>query len=118
VLSVLLVDDDAAFRRLAGQLLARVGLDVVGEAGTVAAAVSAARRLTPRAVLVDIGLPDGDGLTVARELTALPWRPQVVLTSGDPDAATAEEVRLSGAAGFVPKHELPGRVVDLLLAAK
>jgi DNA-binding NarL/FixJ family response regulator len=114
--SVLLVDDDPAFRMLARRTLGGTGLSVVGEAATVAAATAEALRLRPDAVLVDVGLPDGDGITLARELTALPWAPRVVLTSVDPDAASPEEVRMSGASGFVPKGDLPGRGVALLLA--
>jgi DNA-binding NarL/FixJ family response regulator len=114
-ITVLLIDDDPAFRRLARRTLARTLLDVVGEAGTAAAGVSAAHKLKPEAMLVDVGLPDGDGITLASELTRLPWGPRVVLTSVDPDAASADEVRNSGASGFIPKHDLPGRGVELLL---
>jgi DNA-binding NarL/FixJ family response regulator len=56
---------------------------VVGEADSVAAAREAAARLEPSAVLLDVELPDEDGITLARELAALPWRPRVVLTSID-----------------------------------
>lgn len=116
--SVLLIDDDPAFRRLARRTLTDTGLAVVGEAGTVAAAGSAARSLKPEIMLVDVGLPDGDGITLARELAALPWRPRVVLTSIDPDAASPEDVRHSGASGFVPKQDLPGTGLALLMATE
>ena len=88
---------------------------MVGEADTVATGASAARELKPDIVLLDVGLPDGDGITLARELSALPWQPRIVLTSVDPDAASPDEVERSGASGFVPKHELPGRGLQLLL---
>jgi two-component system nitrate/nitrite response regulator NarL len=65
------VDDDPEFRELAGRLLAASGLTVVGEAGSVAAALAAAERLKPSAALVDVELPDGDGVTLARELAAV-----------------------------------------------
>jgi DNA-binding NarL/FixJ family response regulator len=113
--SVLLIDDDPAFRRLARRTLAGTPMSVVGEAGTAAAGASAVRELKPDVVLMDVGLPDGDGIALARELSALPWRPRIVLTSVDPDAASPEEVERSGASGFVPKHELPGRGLQLLL---
>ncbi len=74
--TVLVVDDDPEFRNLAMRLLTASGLAVVGEAHTVAAALSDAGRLKPSAFLVDVELPDGDGLTLARELAALPWRPE------------------------------------------
>jgi DNA-binding NarL/FixJ family response regulator len=113
--SVLVVDDDPAFRRLAQHMLAAFGLALAGEADTAAAAIAAAGRLRPDAVLVDVGLPDGNGIALARELSALPWRPRVVLTSTNAEAATPSEVRRSGAQAFVPKDELPGAALDDLL---
>jgi DNA-binding NarL/FixJ family response regulator len=112
-LSVLLIDDDPAFRRLARRTLARTPMTVVGEANTAASGASAARELKPDVVLVDVGLPDGDGITLARELAGLPWGPRIVLTSVDPDAA--DEVERVGAHGFIPKHELPGRGIQMML---
>jgi DNA-binding NarL/FixJ family response regulator len=105
--AVLLVDDDASFRELAGRLLVSMGFTVVGESATVAEAVAAAIALRPDAALVDIGLPDGDGFALASALAALPYPPRVVLTSSDPDVATPSRVREVGAAGFVDKQDLP-----------
>ena len=113
-LSVLLIDDDPAFRVLARRAIAGTGMSVVGEAGTARAGASAARALKPDAMLVDVGLPDGDGITLAHELSALPWGPRIVLTSVDPDAASPAEVARSGACGFIPKHDLPGRGLKML----
>jgi len=112
--TVLLVDDDPSFRLLARRTLAGTSMTVVGEADTAASGAEAARALKPEAVLVDVGLPDSDGIALARELSALPWRPRIVLTSVDPDAASPDEVERSGACGFVPKHDLPGRGLELL----
>ena len=91
---------------------------MVGEADTAAAGARAARALKPEVVLVDVGLPDSDGIALAHELSALPWRPRVVLTSVDPDAASPDDVERSGAHGFVPKHDLPGRGLELLQDAR
>jgi CheY-like chemotaxis protein len=115
---VLVVDDDPAFRRLAQRILETFGLSVAGEADTAATAISAAGTLRPDAVLVDVGLPDRDGLMLASELVELPWCPRVVLTSSNPEAATATEVRRSGADAFVPKNELPGAALDDLLSPR
>jgi DNA-binding NarL/FixJ family response regulator len=115
-MSVLVVDDDPDFRVLARRVLAGYGLVVVGEAETVATAMVAAVELRPAGALVDIGLPDGDGIALARELSALPWRPRVVLTSTDPDGASDDDVRMSGAAAFIAKDELPNAPLRRLLA--
>ena len=106
------------FRRVAHRLLAAFDLVVAGEAGTAAAAMSAATRLRPDAILVDVGLPDGDGGALAYQLVALPWRPRVVLTSSDAEAASARDVRDSGAEAFVPKEQLPNAALRLLLAGE
>jgi CheY-like chemotaxis protein len=113
--SVLVVDDDPVFRDLARDVLAAEGLIVVGEAESLETALAIARALRPDAALVDIELPDGDGLTLAHRLSALPWRPRIVLTSTDPDAASPEDIRRSGAEAFVAKHELPNTPLKRLL---
>ncbi len=113
--SVLVVDDDPEFRRLAGRLLAANGLTVVGEAGSVAAARAAVARLEHSAILLDVELPDGDGVTLARELSALPWRPRIVLTSIDGEITTCEEAQRAGASAFLNKADLPGAPLARLL---
>lgn len=115
--SVLIVDDDDVFRMLAQQMLAAAGLRVVGEAASVRSALTAARELRPDAVLVDVTLPDGDGIALAAQLARLEWEPRVVLTSIDAAAADAVEVRASRAAAFVPKSELPSAPLHRLLTA-
>jgi two-component system nitrate/nitrite response regulator NarL len=115
--SVLVVDDDPEFRKLAVRLLAASGLTVVGQADSVASALAAAARLEPSAVLVDIELPDGDGVTLARELAALPWHPRVVLTSINGEITTVDEVRSAGARAFVAKCDLPNAPLAQLLGA-
>ena len=113
--SVLIVDDNPNFRALARRLLTEAGLVVVGEAENVAEGLSLAEELRPNAALVDFGLPDGDGLGLARQLTALPWRPRVVLTSVESDIGSDGEVRSTGAEAFVPKANLPNAPLARLL---
>jgi CheY-like chemotaxis protein len=117
-ISVLVVDDDASFRALASRTLVSWGYAVVAEAGTFAEAVARSAELQPQAMLVDIGLPDGDGFDLARRLSALPWRPRVVLISSDSDAANGAEARRMGAVGFVPKDELPGASLRGLISGE
>ena len=103
---VLLVDDDDAFRQSATDLLAERGYDVVGQASTVAEARAAVVRLRPDALLLDVNLPDGNGVDFAAELTTDGGAPRVLLTSTDSSAVTRRLVDRSGAAGFVAKADL------------
>jgi DNA-binding NarL/FixJ family response regulator len=113
--TVLVVDDDLRFRRLARLMLTAVGLKVVGEAGTWASGAAAAAELRPDAALVDVGLPDGSGIALAEHLAGLPWRPRVVLTSSDPDATRTAAVQRFGAVGFIAKGELPSESLRTML---
>jgi two-component system nitrate/nitrite response regulator NarL len=116
--TVLVIDDDVTFRELAIQMLEGMGLSVVGEADTVEAAGAAARNLRPQAALLDIALPDGNGITLAAELAALPWAPRIVLTSNDPGAATQAVARSAGAVAFIAKQDLPDDRLHALLTAR
>jgi DNA-binding NarL/FixJ family response regulator len=109
--TVLIVDDDPQFRRAAAELLAARGYRVVGEAGSAAEGLALVSALRPGAVLLDVNLPDGDGLSVAAQLSA-DGGPRVLLTSTDAGAATARLVRGSGAVGFVAKIDLAGAALD------
>jgi DNA-binding NarL/FixJ family response regulator len=115
--TVLVVDDDPVFRGLAVRMLIAAGFDVVGEAGTATEAMTAAEAAKPDAALVDVDLPDRNGIVLALELSRLPWRPRVLLTSVDFDAAGPEDVRRSGASAFIHKADLPNHELTALLAA-
>jgi CheY-like chemotaxis protein len=113
--SVLVVDDDDGFRSLAVGMLHAAGYDHVHEAATVAGALSEAVKIRPDVALVDVGLPDGDGLELAGELARLTDPPRVVLISADGDAADDRAARRVGAVCFVAKADLvQARLRDLL----
>jgi CheY-like chemotaxis protein len=109
---VLIVDDDAGFRRLARILLQQCGLRIAGEASDGAQARSQCERLRPDAVLLDVKLPDADGPTLARELCSASPGLQVLLTSTDPS--------VGGAAGiaFLSKTQLPSADLARLLSRR
>ena len=115
--SVLIVDDDAGFRSRARRLLAASGYAVVGEAADGASAIARARDLRPEVVLLDIVLPDIDGIDVARELSAEPGAPAVVLTSSRDAADYGRRLRRALAKGFIPKAELSGAALAAVLGA-
>ena len=117
--SVLLVDDDPGFLSLAAGIMESMGVEVVATAEDAAAAIVAANATKPDAVLVDVGLPDRDGIDLAYELAALPWQPRVVLTSTDRDAVSAIDVRDGHRElPFVPKEELANGSLGRLLMGR
>jgi len=108
---VLIVDDHSVFRQAARGLLERRGYTVVGEAADAAAAVAAASRLQPDAVLLDVHLGEDDGFAVARALTRACPAAAVLLVSSDDFRDHTEPVEGCGAQGFVLKSQLA--VADL-----
>jgi DNA-binding NarL/FixJ family response regulator len=113
--TLLIVDDHAGFRSLARRLLTSGGFEVVGEASDGHAAVTAARRLRPDVVLLDIQLPDLDGFEVTARLADGGAGPVVVLTSTRDRADYGERVAQSGARGFLPKAELSAAALQAFL---
>ena len=106
--TLLIVDDHAGFRSSARALLEADGrLVVVGEAGTGTEAITAAHRLQPDIVLLDIALPDIDGFAVCESImTGETLHPIVVLTSSRSPASYGSRLSASRARGFIPKDDL------------
>jgi DNA-binding NarL/FixJ family response regulator len=112
--TVLIVDDHAGFRRAARAVLEAEGYDVVAESATGGEALEAAERVQPTLVLLDIGLPDIDGIEVAARLTTADRELAVVLTSSRDAADYWSLLERSGARGFIPKAEICGAAVAAL----
>jgi CheY-like chemotaxis protein len=103
---VLIVDDSMPFRRAARELLQRRGYVVVGDVGTAAAARDAVERLAPRALLIDVTLPDGCGFELAAALIQAQPDLAVLLMSANVPPAWQQRLNSSGARGFVLKASL------------
>ena len=102
---VFLLDDHEIVRRGVRELLeAEPDLVVVGEAATAAEAMARVPALVPDVAVLDVRLPDGDGVTVCRDLrTQLPGLACLMLTSYSDDDALFAAI-LAGAAGYVLKQ--------------
>ncbi len=100
---ILIADDHALFRDSLRSLLTARDYDVVGEASNGQEAVTLAWRLKPDLVLMDLMMPDVDGLTATRQLVAeLPEVKVVILTASDDDANLFEAIK-AGAKGYLLK---------------
>lgn len=109
--SLLIVDDHAAFRSWAREVLAHEGFDVVGEAGDGRTAIRLAAELRPEIVLLDIQLPDLDGFDVARRIGD---GAEVVLTSGRAEEDYGPRIADSRRR-FVRKDDLSGAALEAVL---
>ena len=113
--TLLIVDDHPSFRASARMLLEAEGFDVIGEAEDGQSALRAVQELRPDVVLLDVQLPDIDGIEVAARLSQNGSGPAIVLTSSR-DLADLGLVReRSPVRGFIPKAELSGAALEALL---
>jgi DNA-binding NarL/FixJ family response regulator len=116
-LRVLIVDDfEPVRRRLARMLVEEAGIEVVGQTGTVEETLAAVQTLAPDVVILDLILPDGNGLDVLRRTLDVPARPRfIVLTSfvHDEYREAAERYR---AHAFLDKARDFDRVVESIHA--
>jgi DNA-binding NarL/FixJ family response regulator len=111
-LRVVVADDQALVRTGFRMILTADGIDVVGEATNGAEAVEAVRRTLPDVVLMDIRMPEMDGLEATRRiLTGAPGEPRVImLTTFDLDHYVYAALS-AGASGFLLKDVTPEHLV-------
>jgi DNA-binding NarL/FixJ family response regulator len=113
--TVLIVDDHPTFRKFARRLLEHAGYEVVGEAEDGVAAIEAARRLRPMAVLLDVLLPDISGFAVADELAGSLAGGAVVLTSSRSARDLGAALDEAPARGFIAKSDFSGAAFAALV---
>lgn len=118
MIGVVLADDHEMVRTGFRMVLeAESDISVVGVVGTGQEAVSAAERLRPAVMLMDIRMPGMNGLDATRLITALPDAPRVVVvTTFDTDEYLRTAIQ-SGASGFLLKHAGPRLLVEAVRAA-
>ena len=105
-ISVFLLDDHEIVRRGIAQLLtAEDDIEVVGEAGTAAQALARMPALRPDVAILDVRLPDGDGVTVCRDVRSAITPPPacLMLTSYSDDEALFGAI-MAGASGYLLKQ--------------
>ena len=113
---ILVVDDHQLLRQGLRSLLEDNGLEVVGEASNGSEAVEAARRTRPDIVLMDLTMPEVNGIEATRQiLVALP-NAKVIAISARADATVVRDALAAGATAFVPK-EAAFEEIGLALAA-
>ena len=104
MVKVFLVDDHEVVRRgLVGLLSSDPELEVIGEAGSAAQALARIPALQPDVAVLDVRLPDGNGIELCRDLlSAMPELRCLMLTSYTSDEAMLDAI-LAGASGYVVK---------------
>jgi DNA-binding NarL/FixJ family response regulator len=114
---ILLVDDQAVIRRgLKMRLGVEPDFEVVGEAGN-GRILDLVESLSPDVVLMDVSMPEMDGIQATAALTASESRAAVVMLSLHDDARVVGRAFAAGAVGFVAKHDPEGELAAAIRRA-
>lgn len=109
--TVILVDDEHLIRSaLATMLSLEEDLDVVGEASSCAEGEALARRMQPQVALLDLQMPDGDGLELARRVAAVSPATRVLVVTSHARPGYLKRALAEGVLGFLPKTAAAGEL--------
>ena len=111
-LRVVVVDDHPIWRDGVARDLEAAGLVVAGTAGEVAQAVRVATATRPDVVLLDLHLPDGSGVDVARGLADLDPPPRILVLSASGERQDVLDALTAGAAGYLVKSASSAELID------
>ena len=115
-LKVLLVDDHAVMREGLAALLSRAGIDVIGTASNGREAVRLARELVPDAVVMDISMPDLNGIEATRQIRVRAPSVRVVMLSMHANREHVHQALAAGADGYVLKDSAAAEVAAAVRA--
>lgn len=107
---IIIADDESLIRLDLREMLISLGYDVIAEVGDGRTAVDLAKKLRPDLVIMDIKMPEVDGIAAAEELTREKVAPVVLLTAYS-DQALVERAKEAGVVGYLVK---PFREAELM----
>ncbi|HWQ68259.1 MAG TPA: response regulator [Methanospirillum sp.] len=100
---LLLVDDAAYMRRLVGIMAKKGGHEVVGEAGTGQLAIELYKQEKPDLMLLDILMPDMNGLEVLKQIHSIDPHAKVIMCTASEQSQHVQEALISGAIDYIVK---------------
>ena len=111
---ILIVDDAAFMRMMIKDILSKNGYEVVGEAENGAVAVNKYAEVKPDLVLMDITMPEKDGIQALKEIRANDGNAKVIMCSAMGQQAMVIEAIQSGAKDFIVKPFQAERVLEAI----
>ena len=109
---ILVVDDATFMRMMIKDILTGSGYEIIGEAENGVQAVSMFKRLTPDLVIMDITMPEMDGIRAVKEIIKVDGKARIIMCSAMGQQAMVIQSIQSGALDFVVKPFQPDRVLE------
>ncbi|KNF08826.1 chemotaxis protein CheY [Gottschalkia purinilytica] len=111
---ILVVDDAAFMRMMIKDILTKNGFDVVGEAENGAKAIEKYKELKPDLVIMDITMPEVDGIQAVKEIKTIDNNAKIIMCSAMGQQAMVIESIQAGAKDFIVKPFQADRVVEAI----
>jgi len=110
---ILLVDDNAAVRRVLRTVFEDAGWEVCGEANSGSDAILKAKQLQPQVILLDLAMPQMDGLAAGRILKQVLPEACLILFTLHGSLVPADELQRSGISALVSKSDPASRLLEI-----
>ncbi|MFO7681536.1 MAG: response regulator transcription factor [Chloroflexota bacterium] len=118
VIRILVIDDHETVRKSIMALLAREpDMQVIGSAENGRKAVLLAKTTEPDVIIMDISMPELDGIRAAGEIQALDISTQVIMLSMYHNSVLVQQARKNGASGFILKQQANQELIPAIRAA-
>ena len=108
----MIVDDAPFVREVLSQIVKKGGFEVVGEAGSGEAALRMGKSLTPNLILLDISLPDKDGIQLTQSLLSILPETRIVIVSMHSKIDYITRAFQAGAMGYVVKESATAKLLQ------
>ena len=109
--SCVVIDDDGILRNLMAALMRRLEFDVLGEASHAHDGLRMCMDFHPQLVLLDINLPESNGLELLPQILQLSPAPKVIMVTGEPTLDKVKEALSLGASGVIVKPFTPAKLI-------
>ena len=114
---IMIVDDAAFMRMMLKDILTKGGHEVIGEAENGLKAVDRYKELSPELVLMDITMPEMDGIGAVRQIRAIDPNAKIIMCSAMGQQAMVLESIQAGARDFIVKPFQAGRIIEAVSKA-
>jgi DNA-binding NarL/FixJ family response regulator len=115
-LKIVVAEDNQEVLHMVTSILA-TEFDVVATATDGKSAVEIIHLYRPHVAVLDLGMPQLNGIEVTRELAKYPWAPAIVICSIETDATIVEAAREAGAVGYVFKTRIDRELIEAVKSA-